>query len=368
VEIDPTIIASYTEAGASDLLQDHHPSDSEEASAAGQTFTNINTNVTITSVIFNMNKYGSPTGNGYAVLYAISNYIPTGSPLATSESLDVSTLTTSFADIEFAFNESEQYIMQSNTQYGITFQNPSTGTINGLNYLRISKDSTSPTHEGNHVIYKDGIWNADSHDLYFILNGSYSPIIEDVEATTAFSLGSYGWVNATVMGGGTYLDTVTITANNSIPQNFTLRWNQTTDTFSEISDPDSICEMTGSIRENIDNYTDKIAFRFRLGEPTNETDFDVEVIAINDDGLNDTQVYPKLFAYVGIEWDPIGDLINSAFSLFGISGYMTQAINFVSEISAHFTNSITSLVLMINLQFQIIWNVFSRFMIGPHEL
>ena len=229
-------------------------------------------------------------------------------------------------------------------------------------WFAIGMRTESETSTANHweEIYAEEYGTANPKPTLSI---TYTGIdIYAVDATTAFSAGSYGWVNATVVDYSEVanLDTVTITANNSIPQNFTLRWNQTTGAFSEISDPDSICDMSGSVRENIDDYMDKIAFRFKLVPPVNETAFDVEVVLINDDALNETEVYQELFTYVGIEWDPIGDLIDSAFSLFGISAYMAQAINFVSEISAHFTGSLSGLVIMINLQFQIIWKLFSR--------
>jgi len=154
---------------------------------------------------------------------------------------------------------------------------------------------------------------------------------------------------------------VSLYTNNSYIQNFTLYWNQTTDVFSETSDPDGVCELSGSVSENLTAYMANIAFRFRLGGPVNESSFDAEVTLFNDGGTNYTQAYSELFSYVGFEWDPVGDMIDSAFSIFGIIGYMTQIFDFVDGISSHFANSILGMVTLINLQFQVIWAAFSWF-------
>jgi len=190
-----------------------------------------------------------------------------------------------------------------------------------------------------------------------------APGIANVTATTAFSATAYGWVNVTAVdyGGVANLNNVTLYANNSYIQNFTLYWNQTTDVFSETSDPDGICELSGSVSENLSAYVEKIAFRFRLGGPVNETSFDAQITIFNDDGLNYTEEYSELFSYAGIEWDPIGDMIDSAFSIFGIIDYMTTIFDFVDNISAHFANSILGMITLINLQFQVIWSIFSWF-------
>jgi hypothetical protein len=246
----------------------------------------------------------------------------------------------------------------------VAFVNPSTGNVNVYNYPIIGTDASSPGAPGNAAVYEDGSWDVwSSRDMCFEIYGLGAPEIVEVESTTAFSANEYGWVNVTIAdsNGVTNFDDVTLYVNTTgAAQNFTLSWTQSTGLFTEVSDPDGIVELSGSVRENIDIYTDLIGFRFRLAGATTG-DCDARVIVWNDDPNNATEDYPELFSYSGVEWDTIGDLINSAFSLFGISGYMTQAINFVTEISHQFTDSITSLVILINLQFQVIWSIFGWF-------
>lgn len=114
---------------------------------AGQAIT-LPSDVSITSVKFYLKKAGSPTGNAYAKIYASTGTVgtdahPTGSALATSDALDVSTLTTSFQLIEFTFS----------TPYSA-----SAGDICILvdyagsaapNYVYVGNDISSPTHSGN---------------------------------------------------------------------------------------------------------------------------------------------------------------------------------------------------------------------------
>ena len=79
---------------------------------------------TLTSCKFNLQKAGSPTGNCYARLYAVTGTIgtdavPTGSVLATSDAKDVSTISTSTGLVEFSFSGAEQYELQASTNYYI---------------------------------------------------------------------------------------------------------------------------------------------------------------------------------------------------------------------------------------------------------
>ncbi len=74
---------------------------------AGQAFA-LGASKTISGVKFSLAKTGSPTGNITAYLYACtgtpgSTGVPTGSALATSSTLDISTLSTSYAWTPFTF-------------------------------------------------------------------------------------------------------------------------------------------------------------------------------------------------------------------------------------------------------------------------
>jgi hypothetical protein len=120
----------------------------------------------LTRVRFHLKKFGSPTGNLVAKLYAISGAygsaaIPTGTALATSENLDVSTLTTSYLVKEIGFTT--QFKMTASTDYAISLEY-SDGDAS--NYVQV-EGAASGTHAGNSST-KTGAWAANaSADLWF---------------------------------------------------------------------------------------------------------------------------------------------------------------------------------------------------------
>ena len=92
--------------------------------AFGQDFLVSQYFLTLNNASFYIKKSGSPTGNVYAYLYAITgtygtNAKPTGTPLATSTALDVSTLTTSYQTITFNFTGTNQVALANGTYYYI---------------------------------------------------------------------------------------------------------------------------------------------------------------------------------------------------------------------------------------------------------
>lgn len=158
-------IDSYREGNQDNywFLADLHPSDSGYKSAGGQAFqVTSNLNLVSTKVYLQLGE-GSPIGNAYARLYAATgtfgtNARPTGSALATSDDLDISTVGASWALYTFNFTGSNQYSMQANTDYVIVYENPTSGTVDTSNYLRIGTDTSSPTHDGNEALYENGVW------------------------------------------------------------------------------------------------------------------------------------------------------------------------------------------------------------------
>lgn len=115
----------------------------------GQSFTWSQSGMPLTSVDFMLRKLGSPTGNAYATLYAHSgtfgaSSIGTGSPLATSQPLDVSTLSTDLTIYEIPFTDG--FVPTNGTYYviGIQYAAP-----DASNCIYIGRDTTSSTHAGN---------------------------------------------------------------------------------------------------------------------------------------------------------------------------------------------------------------------------
>jgi hypothetical protein len=156
---------STEEDGYSGTATDYPVGDGTTTRQA-QSFRNGPVPQNLTRVIARLKKFGTPTGNLTANLYAISGThgstaVPTSSALATSVTFDVSQLTTSYLQYEIAFNT--QYNMIADGYYAISFEY-SGG--NASNYVQISGSSTG-SHAGNKSSFA-GSWTAQaSEDLWF---------------------------------------------------------------------------------------------------------------------------------------------------------------------------------------------------------
>lgn len=149
-------IESYSETNFSNNQSIY----STNFNAFGQTFTTSQPYLLETAKFY-LSKSGSPTGNATAKLYAVtglvgSTAVPTGAALATSDTFDVSTLTTSPTLTTLTF--SSKYFMTAGN-YALVFDY-SGGDAS--NYVQFGVDLTSSTHSGNGIYYYVGAWNADS--------------------------------------------------------------------------------------------------------------------------------------------------------------------------------------------------------------
>jgi hypothetical protein len=166
-----TLIDSYSESNASSSGSSYLGTREWN----GQSFSNANS-ANLTSCKFYISKSGSPTGNIYAELYAHtgtygSTGTPTGSPLATSDAVDVSTLGKFPALQTFTFSGANQYGMVAGTKYVIVLK---CGVGDASNYVIVSKDASFPTHGGNRSVSSDGtLWAAGSgQDICFYVYGT----------------------------------------------------------------------------------------------------------------------------------------------------------------------------------------------------
>lgn len=142
----------------------------------GQCFTTTEVQV-FNSAKFYLRKTGSPTGSAYVKLYAAtgtvgSTAVPTGSPLATSDAFDVSTLTTSFQLLNFDFLSAYTGV---SGDYFIVFEYAG-GDSN--NRVDLGSDASSPSHSGNEASYNGSTWSAGSEDCCFYLYGNTASEIE----------------------------------------------------------------------------------------------------------------------------------------------------------------------------------------------
>jgi hypothetical protein len=164
-----TLVDSYSEGNAGD----------NTSSIVGQSFTG-NGGV-LNSAKFYMEKDGSPTGNLYAKIYSHSGtFGTTGIPsslLATSDAVDVSTVSDTPALQTFAFTGANKITLTNGTKYVVVIEN----IYNFPNYSLAYRDGSSPTHNGNFSYYSGG-WNYDAAlDLIFYV---YS---DDVTTTTSLT-------------------------------------------------------------------------------------------------------------------------------------------------------------------------------------
>lgn len=144
----------------------------------------------IDSLRVRMCKFGSPTGTAVARIYAHTgtygtSSVPTGSVLATSGTLDVSTLSGSDSWITFEFTGSNRIILNSGTYYCISIY------YNGgdaSNQVWVGMKGTG-AHGGNESYYSGGAWNisgSPTYDVVFYLLG-LDPTLE-VETEEFMSL------------------------------------------------------------------------------------------------------------------------------------------------------------------------------------
>lgn len=111
---------------------------------------------------FNLYKTSSPTGSIYAKIYAHSgtfgtDSVPTGSPLATSDAVDVSTLGGSAAWVTFTFTGANKITLTAATRYVVVID---AASIAATGNVLVATDYASTTHPGNMVLYFDA-WEAD---------------------------------------------------------------------------------------------------------------------------------------------------------------------------------------------------------------
>ena len=161
--------------------------------AAGQSFTG--TADKIYSCKFYLKKTDSPTGDAVAKLYAHSGVfgtssVPTGSPLATSETYDVSSLTGAYQLITFKFPNGENYQMLNGTNYCIVLEyTPTGGSVN------VGIDTTAPSHAGNQMEYFAGWTPLSAIDVCFYVYKAVQ-VPPAFYSTSASSLGlnTFIWV------------------------------------------------------------------------------------------------------------------------------------------------------------------------------
>jgi hypothetical protein len=147
--------------------------------AVGTSFTGVAEK--LNSVIVSLYKAVSPTGNAVVKLYAHSgtygsSSVPTGTALATSNTFDVSALTSGQTLVKFTF--SSPYTLSASTYYVIVLE-----YTNGdaTNYIGIMDNSTALGGNGS---YYNGSWSSESDDYYFYLIGESVQSFYELDSET----------------------------------------------------------------------------------------------------------------------------------------------------------------------------------------
>lgn len=147
--------------------------------SAAQSFTCPST-IPLYSAKFYLKKTGLPTGNAVAKLYNITgtsgvNATPTGAAIATSDNLDVSTLTGSKALVQLLFTGANAIALSASTNYAIAFEY-SNGDAS--NYVEVGTDTSSPTHAGNNSFFYTIAWadDASTDTIFYVYGGK--PTVE----------------------------------------------------------------------------------------------------------------------------------------------------------------------------------------------
>lgn len=151
------IVDSYSEIKTTTDSTNIH---SANITRIGETFSNVNASI-LDSCKFYLSKLGSPTGTATAKLYAITgsygvNATPTGSALATSDTFDISTLTSGRQLITFNFTNANRVTLSAATHYAILLDANSV-TGDGVNFVQMGDDGTTASQSGELVWTTDNV-------------------------------------------------------------------------------------------------------------------------------------------------------------------------------------------------------------------
>mgnify|MGYP001559226513 CR=1 FL=1 len=139
----------------------------------GQSFHCTN-EVVLNSVRFYIRKIGTPSGNVNAYIYAHTGTYGTdsnitGSPLAISDDIVASSLSTTLTLQSFTFSGANAITFSASTNYVAILSAPDAEDTS--NYVMVGRDTTSPTHAGN-AVYFIASWVGDSSiDVCFYVYG-----------------------------------------------------------------------------------------------------------------------------------------------------------------------------------------------------
>ena len=275
-------------------------------SSTGQSFKS-NVTARITSTKFYLSKINFPTASITAELWTHNGTLGvTGNPLvklATSDPVNSSTLTGVKTLYSFNFTGAEQYLLESEVDYCIVLNVTKPGVIGFANYIRVATDLNASTHEGLNMFYGDSAWSVDVGEdaIFYIYVEGVAPVNTALNDDTPYIRDSWQWMNVTIEdnNGWRDLSTVTIQVNTTSDiNNYTMRWTQSGNAFTEVSDPDSIITLntTTSLRTIINST--KLELSFNVTFTAGQSGLcDARITTVDDEGLRDTDLYSNAFQF-----------------------------------------------------------------------
>ena len=146
-----------------------HPSSDVYRSAVAEAFKckTVGAKYKLKKVVFWLHKNGNPTGHVVARLYNMTGTYgstgkPTGSPLATSELIDISQIGSGTGEFTFIFVGGQQYVMLKDQAYCITME-VHDGNVDPNNNIQAASVTNPNIHDGNGAHYKNGSWYPDPY-------------------------------------------------------------------------------------------------------------------------------------------------------------------------------------------------------------
>ncbi len=144
--------------------------------ALAQSFTGDGNDVD--AATFYVKRNGSPTGNVTAYVYAHAGTFgtsstPTGAALATSQPIDISSISTSLGLVSFTFQT--PFTTVNTTKYVVAIEYTGGDSTNNI---EVGMDASSPSHGGNYSYSTGSGWTADSAaDMcFYVTTGTYLTI------------------------------------------------------------------------------------------------------------------------------------------------------------------------------------------------
>jgi len=172
------------------------------------------------------------------------------------------------------------------------------------------------------------------------------PSIIEIEKETGYIGNSWGYLNITVSDLTDDVDNVTVKVTLADASTFSFEWSRSTNSSTEKSDPSNQVEInsTSSYAIQLNSTTIKVLFYWKPLLSAYSGYCDLDVYAEDDDGNTDHEFYDSyLYIYVYSETpiDVFAEAINSIFSYFGVSNFITSAFDVINIYADYITDSIS---------------------------